>query len=110
MDAHDSKGPQTMLFTAKDTHGKFLVRGDMTFATASQGLKQSSALLKGKYRSVRFDLGDISRADSSGAGLLIEWLRIARSSGCELSFVNIPAPLKAMIRVAGVEGMLPIDV
>ena len=109
MDANDAIRPQAMEFRAKVTEGDFLVRGEMTFATASQGLKHAAALLKGSARSVRFDLAGISRADSSGVGLMIEWLRVARSSGCQLRYSNIPTSLEAMIRVGGVEGMLPIE-
>jgi phospholipid transport system transporter-binding protein len=105
MDARDAIRPQAIEFRAKVTEGDFLVRGEMTFATASQGLKRAA----GSGRSVRFDLAGISRADSSGVGLMIEWLLVARSSGCQLRYSNIPTSLEAMIRVGGVEGMLPID-
>ncbi len=109
MAAIDPKALQAIEFKAKAPEGDFLVRGDMTFATASLALKQASALLRGNHRSIRFDLAGISRADSSGVGLLIEWMRMANSSGCQLRYSNIPASLEAMIRVGGVEGMLPID-
>jgi phospholipid transport system transporter-binding protein len=110
MDVNGSKGPQAIEITAKASEGDFLVRGDMTFATVSQGLKQASALLKGNCRSIRFDMAGVSRSDSAGVALLIEWLRLARSYGCELFYSNIPSSLDAMIRVGGVESMLPIDV
>jgi|688.fasta_scaffold661748_2 phospholipid transport system transporter-binding protein len=109
MAGNDSTVLQAIEFKAKATEGDFLVRGDMTFATASMALKQASVLLKGDHQSIRFDLAGISRADSSGVGLLVEWLQMARLLGCQMRYSNIPASLDAMIRVGGVQGMLPID-
>ena len=47
-------------------------------------------------------------ADSAGAGLLVEWVRIAGVHGCEIEYTNLPGVLLAMIRVGGLQGMLPI--
>ena len=104
-----SRGQAGMEFIPEAKPGNFLVRGEMTFATAVSGLKQAAALLAENHRVMRFDLAGIDRADSSGVGLLIEWLRMARSCGCHLDFSNIPPALRAMIRVGGVEGILPVE-
>jgi len=102
-------GQAGMEFIAEDKPGNFLVRGEMTFATAASGLKQAAALLEENHPEMRFDLAGIDRADSSGVGLLIEWLRMAHSCGCQLRFSNFPSALRAMIRVGGVAGILPAE-
>ncbi len=109
MEIHETHVSEAIEFSPKATGDDYLVRGTMTFSTASLGLKLASVLLTNNRRSIRFDLAGIVRADSAGVGLLIEWLRIAHVAGCQLRFLNIPESLQAMIRVGGVEGMLPVD-
>lgn len=80
----------------------------MTFATATRGLKLVMPLLRPQAR-LSLDLSGVIRADSAGVGLLIEWLRLSRNTGSQIRYVHLPDSLRAMIRVGGVEGMLPID-
>lgn len=80
----------------------------MTFATATRGLQLVKPLLRPQAR-LSLDLSGVIRADSAGVGLMIEWLRLSRKTGSHLRYVHLPDSLRAMIRVGGVEGMLPID-
>ena len=54
-------------------------------------------------------LSGVSKADSAGLALLLEWLRQAGAGGVELHYVNLPGQLLAMAQVAGVDGILIID-
>ena len=94
--------------TKSETSGEFRLEGAMTFATAAKGLKLVKPLLSRKAN-IRLDLSGVTRADSAGVGLLIEWLRLSREIGTHIRFAHLPDSLLAMIRVGGVAGMLPID-
>ena len=94
-------------FSPQAAPDHYLLTGVLTFATASAALKAAEPLLRSA--SLRLDLSGVSRADSSGVGVLIEWLRRAEAAGCRLQFAHIPESLRAMMRVGGVEGLLPLD-
>lgn len=87
--------------------GSYLLNGMLTFATATDALIKVEPLF-GQPR-LCLDLSGVTRADSAGAGLLVEWLRRARARGCQLRYAHLPEALVAMLRVGGIEGMLPVD-
>ncbi len=48
----------------------------------------------------------VTQSDSAGLGLLIEWLRLARTAGRTLKFINIPSQMQVLIRVNGLQDTL----
>jgi len=52
------------------------------------------------------NLEAVTHADSAGLGLMIEWLRLARTAGCTLRFINIPSQMQVLIRVNGLQDTL----
>ncbi len=99
---------ETLTVTGSEGSQDYRLEGAMTFATATRGLQLVKPLLRPNAR-LRLDLSGVVRADSAGVGLLIEWLRLSRKTGSQLRYLHLPDSLRAMIRVGGVEGMLPID-
>ncbi|MGE0371222.1 MAG: lipid asymmetry maintenance protein MlaB [Gammaproteobacteria bacterium] len=83
------------------------VSGELNFATVPALLERGAALLAAGGGRIRLDLGGVTRADSAGLALLIEWLRLARSRRASLEIVNMPAQLRAIARVSGLDGILP---
>ncbi len=79
----------------------------MTFATAGTLLTGSQALFAGQP-SVTVDLGGITRVDSAGLALLLEWLRQARADGRTVVFQSVPDKLLAIARLSDVEGLLTV--
>lgn len=95
-----------------DPHGRtggFLLTGEMTFKTSAPAIREAASIIDAAYTPLQFDLSGVSRADSAGVGLLIEWQRLAARARCELRYINIPKPLESIMRVTGVLGMLPAD-
>lgn len=87
---------------------RYALQGELTFATVAEALKLTAPLFV-RRDSLRFDLDGIGRVDSAGVALLIEWVRRAGDAGVSLSFAHLPARLWAIIRVGGVEKLLPLD-
>ena len=56
----------------------------------------------------RVDLGGVSHANSAGVALLVEWLGRTRRHQQELTFINIPAQMQAIIALADLDTILPI--
>lgn len=85
--------------------GRFELSGELGFPTVVGALEQSKRLLT-HHNTIEFDLAGISRTDSAGLALLLEWVNWARSTGREISFRNIPEQIRAMAQISEVEEML----
>ena len=89
--------------------GVLAVRGALTFATVPDLYPQSEAWMRDSAGPVAVDLQDVQRADSAGLALLVEWLRLARASGRELRFINVPEQVRSLVRVNGLGRALQIN-
>jgi phospholipid transport system transporter-binding protein len=88
--------------------GRYQLEGELSFASVELALRKTAKFFVSPSRMV-FDLASVSKADSAGLALLLEWLRQAGSGGVELHYVNLPPQLQAMAHVVGVEDILIID-
>jgi phospholipid transport system transporter-binding protein len=96
-------------FDPQGRTGEFLLTGEMTFRTSAPAIREAASIIDAAYTPLQFDLSGVSRADSAGVGLLIEWQRLAARARCELRYTNMPKSLESIMRVTGVLGMLPAD-
>lgn len=87
--------------------GSFVLRGELSFDTV-MGLSRRSAKLLWQTEEVVLDLGAVTRTDSAGLALLVEWIRAARRSKKTILFRNIPAQMMAVAEVVGLDSLLPV--
>jgi phospholipid transport system transporter-binding protein len=87
--------------------GNFALRGELDACSVAILWKEAKRLFS-EQTPVKIDLSHISRSDSAGVALLIEWLRDARAQNWRLQFVNIPPQMMAIINVADLEELLPM--
>lgn len=85
--------------------GVYRLEGELTFSSSPVALRETSRLFR-SASSMTFDLGDVSRVDSAGLALLVEWQRLSLAEGGRLHYANFPDQLLAIARVAGVDEML----
>lgn len=85
--------------------GVYRVTGDLVFATANETLAHGRRLIPGQ-RSLTFDLAGVSRSDSAGLAVLLEWIDVARGAGVALAFTNLPGPLLDIARLSNAEALL----
>lgn len=85
--------------------GRFALRGELGFKTARDALEQSKVLFA-DLTIIELDLAGVTRADSAGLALLLEWVNWARNSVREITFRNIPAQILAIAEISEVEDML----
>lgn len=85
--------------------GRFGVRGDLDFTTVGALLSDGVAAFTG-CREVVLDLQGVSRSNSAGLALLLEWLDHGRAQGFELRFVNLPDSLVSIARMSNVNTLL----
>lgn len=92
-----------------DQEGRYLLSGELTFATVPDVYEQGHAMFANPVSTLTLSfINGAARTDSAGLALLVEWLREAREHGKTLRFENIPAQLKDLARVSGLERVLPL--
>lgn len=88
--------------------GVYVLRGELVFHTVSPLLKNSGELFNGDESGIVVDLAGITRADSAGLSLLIQWWRQALDNHRTISYMNLPTQMVAMAQLGGVDELLPI--
>ena len=86
--------------------GRYVVAGPLQFNTVARASKLIAEPLA-REASLVLDLHAVTRADSAGLALLVEWLREATRRQVEVRFENIPPQLKAIARISRLERILP---
>jgi phospholipid transport system transporter-binding protein len=86
--------------------GAFRFSGPLTFATVNEGLRLSSGLFS-QNGPWELDFGAVDEVDSAAVTLLLEWTRQATQQGRELHIRNLPDNLKCLLKVYGLEELLP---
>ena len=87
--------------------GNWLLQGELGFDSVAGVLRHAGAMMTGKAR-LEVDLRDVSRADSAGLALLVEWLRESEYAGNEIAFINVPDQLLSIARVCGLDEILSL--
>jgi len=85
----------------------FQVAGELTFATVNALLEQTPGLFE-SHDKLNIDLTNVTRSDSAGLALLIDWVRLAKNTNKEIMFYNIPAQMLAISNASGVDELLPV--
>lgn len=99
--------PKFEVSTVKKNHDEVVkLRGEITFDTVLSLLNATHKLIKTSPRLI-FDLSGVTRSDSAGLALMIDWFRRVRRSKREICFLNPPKQLLAIARVCGVDSFLP---
>lgn len=87
--------------------GRIAVRGRLGFDTARYAHEQGLALIDAcNEPRIELDCSRITKADSAGLAVLIDWMARARSQGHRLCVVKVPAELTAIARISEVDELL----
>lgn len=92
-----------------DRNGAVRLSGPLTFDTAPAVDAAVGAALGAdgwRRQPLTFDLSAAGHADSAGLALLVQWRRTARRAGGRIRFRGVPAPLRSIAGLCGVEGHL----
>jgi phospholipid transport system transporter-binding protein len=87
---------------------RLVVEGELDFTTVIGLLADTQPLLDAGA-DVRIDLQGITRSDSAGLALLIEWMRTAQRLGKAIQFLNIPSQMLDIARVSSLDQVLPLS-
>ena len=85
--------------------GRFELTGPIGFADAARLLAEGDVVFASQ-ESVEVDLARITRVDSAGLALLIEWLLAARAAGRALRYCNMPPAVASLAGISDVAELL----
>jgi phospholipid transport system transporter-binding protein len=86
----------------------FQVEGELNLTTAPDLLLTMLSQFPSGGCEVQIDLEGVTRSDSAGLALLVEWLRLAEQQGITLQFHNLPSQLREIARVSDLLPLLPL--
>ena len=85
--------------------GHFALNGEMTFETAERILMASEEPFE-QHTRIEVDLEGVTRADSAGLALLLEWITWANHTVREIRFLSMPERILAIARTTEVDQLL----
>jgi phospholipid transport system transporter-binding protein len=90
-----------------DGEGRFVVAGELTFATARAAREAGIvALESSRAERIVVDCAGVTRADSAGLAVLLDWLAWGRRKSRAVSLTNLPESLVAIARISEVDELL----
>lgn len=88
--------------------GGYRVIGELSFTSVPELQGASAALFSGSDH-IEIDLSEVQRSDSAGLALVLEWMRELRRRGGALKLRNPPEQMRALARLSGLDGLLPLE-
>jgi phospholipid transport system transporter-binding protein len=85
--------------------GNFSLKGEMTFVTAGDILRDSEQPFE-KHTRIEVDLSGVTDTDSAGLALLLEWITWANHTVREIRFTGVPPIIDAIARTTEVDNLL----
>jgi len=89
----------------KKDGGDYELSGELTFDTVNALYRRSDELFAASG-DIEVDLSRVSRVDSAGLVLLVEWARRATRNNELLRFTGMSDQLKTMARINGVQKII----
>jgi phospholipid transport system transporter-binding protein len=87
--------------------GRIVVTGELTFATARDARQLGVLVLESsRAASLVIDCGGVTRADSAGLAVLLDWLSWGRRKSRVVTLENIPASLVAIAKISEIDSLL----
>lgn len=87
--------------------GRIVVTGELTFASARDARQLGVVVLESsRAERIVIDCAGVTRADSAGLAVLLDWLAWGRRTSRAVSLANLPASLVAIARISEVDGLL----
>ncbi|HEX6637217.1 MAG TPA: STAS domain-containing protein [Steroidobacteraceae bacterium] len=87
--------------------GRISVTGELTFANAREARLRGHQVFDASSAQVLVvDCSGVTRADSAGLAVLLDWLAWGRRKSRAISLENLPDSLLAIARISEVDGLL----
>jgi|SRR5262245_66243 len=92
---------------SEPTPGRVVVTGELTFGTAREARQLGLLVLESSQaQRIVVDCTAVTRADSAGLAVLLDWLAWGRRRSRIVALENLPASLVAIARISEVDSLL----
>jgi phospholipid transport system transporter-binding protein len=99
--------PRQNVRISEASPGRVVVDGELTFASARDARQLGVLVLEGSSAErIVIDCGGVTRSDSAGLAVLLDWLAWGRRKSRAVSLEKLPASLLAIARISEVDGLL----
>ena len=85
--------------------GRFSLSGEMSFHTAAKILQVSEELFE-EHSRIEMDVSGVTKTDSAGLALMLEWITWANHEVKEIRFTGTPEKIDAIARTSEVDDLL----
>lgn len=85
--------------------GSYQLSGEMSFDTADRILKASEQAFQG-HEDISVDMSRVTRADSAGLALLLEWKAQANIRAGQIRFSGVPDSIRAIAETTEVTHLI----
>ena len=89
-------------------NGHYLLLGELSFNTVP-AIAANFAKMVNNADNVVLDLQGVTRTDSAGLALLIDWMRLAHLKDKHIVFKNMPEQMLAVAKVSELDHILPLE-
>lgn len=89
-----------MEVTLERIEQKWLIKGELTFATVVSLLKRTKIAWRDE-KLITIDFSAITKVDSAALTLLLEWRRFAIDQSASIHFIRLPEQLTRLIELSG---------
>ena len=92
----------------KVSAGYYCVKGRLSFNSVPELWRDNKDELFSNNENLIIDFSQLTRSDSSGLALLVEWYREATQNGQKITFTNLPEKMLHVAEVCALDEFLPI--
>lgn len=82
--------------------------GELDHGGVCRALKEGRDWMNNGSAPLQVDLAGITRCESAGIALLLEWLRQARRQGRQIEFRRVPEQMQVLLKFFDLERVLPL--
>lgn len=82
--------------------------GELSKLTVPSVWRDANALIQGATQNLVIDLQEVTRTDSAGLALLLEWMTLAHKKELQIHFRNLPSQLWEIAKVSDLEDVIPL--
>ena len=104
MSPKPGQDPASLASIGESPDESLCITGALSFDTTGDTLLKSQSWLRAG-RVQQIDLGGVTRADSAGLALIVEWVKEARQRGGDVKFINVPQQLLALATACGLKAL-----
>ncbi len=102
------KAPDASARIRRSGDGKFVVDGELSHTSVPE-LWELGRTDFGQDREVDIHLGAVTRCDSAGAAMIVDWIRSIEERGGRVRLHGVPAQMRAIFHVSDLDELLPFD-